>query len=68
MSSENNYDFLRFKIDGTEQYAWSGELDWTQATSSVTSGTHTFRWEYTKDSSISSGSDTAWIDDIVFPP
>ena len=71
VSSEGSYDdfddILRFKIDGTEQGAWSGELDWTQAAFSVSSGTHTFRWEYTKDESGSSGSDTAWIDDIIFP-
>jgi hypothetical protein len=30
----------------------------------VTAGTHTFRWTYEKDFSISSGSDTVWVDDI----
>ena len=34
----------------------------------MTAGTHTFKWSYKKDSSVSSGSDCAWIDDIQFPP
>ena len=31
-------------------------------------GQHTFKWEYTKDVSVSSGEDCAWVDNIVFPP
>ncbi|MDD5491265.1 MAG: hypothetical protein PHV60_01110 [bacterium] len=27
-------------------------------------GSHTFKWSYTKDGSVSSGSDTAWLDDV----
>ena len=34
----------------------------------MTAGTHTFRWTYKKDVSMSSGSDCAWVDDIEFPP
>ena len=34
----------------------------------MTAGTHTFKWSYKKDYSMSSGSDCAWIDDIQFPP
>jgi hypothetical protein len=66
VSSEEDYDFLRFKIDGIQKIAWSGELGWAQATFSFSAGTRTFRWEYTKDIIVSSGSDTAWIDDIFF--
>ena len=66
VSSESTFDYLRFKIDGTEKGKWSGELDWAQATFPVNSGTYTFKWEYTKDVSLSIESDTAWIDDIVF--
>ena len=68
VSSEENYDFLRFYIDGTQQAEWAGEIPWTQASYPVTFGTHTFTWEYYKDYSVSSGSDCAWIDYIVFPP
>ena len=34
----------------------------------MTTGTHTFKWSYQKDSSFGSGSDCAWVDDIQFPP
>ena len=33
----------------------------------VSEGIHTFRWEFDKDFSVSSGSDCAWIDFIVLP-
>ncbi len=56
-----------FYIDGVKQDEWSGEQDWTQVSFSVTEGTRTFEWIYSKDYSISEGSDTTWIDDIVFP-
>ena len=68
VSSENNYDKLHFYMDNQEKGVWSGTVAWTQFTQAVTTGTHTFKWSYTKDSSVSSGSDCAWVDDIVFPP
>ncbi len=67
VSSENNYDWLRFSIDDIEQGSWSGNRDWDHVSYAVTPGLHTFKWSYTKDYSVSSGSDCAWIDDIVFP-
>ncbi len=68
VSSESNYDYLRFYIDGAQQNSWSGTVGWTQASYSVTTGNHTFLWRYSKDYSVSSGSDCAWIDYITFPP
>lgn len=67
VSSENNYDKLHFSIDGVEKNNWSGEVAWTQATYPLNPGTHELRWEYTKDVSMSSGSDCAWIDNVVLP-
>jgi len=68
VSSESCCDYLRFKIDGAEQKKWSGEVPWGRVSFPVSTGTHTFRWEYTKDGSLSDGSDAGWIDDIDFPP
>ncbi len=70
VSSESSFDYLRFKIDGVEQASWSGEVSWNTTALSypVSAGTHTYRWEYTKDSSLSIGMDAVWIDDITFPP
>jgi hypothetical protein len=67
VSSEPNYDYLRFYIDGVQQGAWSGTVAWTTASYPVTAGFHTFEWRYTKDVSVSVGSDKAWVDDIVLP-
>ena len=67
VSSEANYDKLIFKIDGGNRGDWSGEWSWTQATFPLPAGQHELRWEYTKDYSMTSGSDCAWIDNVVFP-
>ena len=67
VSSETNYDKLHFYLDGNEMGTWSGEIDWSQETYSVTAGTHTLKWSYTKDVSVSSGSDCAWIDNVTLP-
>ncbi|MBI5017187.1 MAG: choice-of-anchor D domain-containing protein [Deltaproteobacteria bacterium] len=67
VSSEAGFDKLSFSIDGVEKGAWSGEVAWTEAVFAVAAGSHTFRWTYAKDVSISSGSDSAWVDDIGFP-
>jgi hypothetical protein len=67
VSSESGYDFLRFYIDDVQQGQWAGTVAWSQETYSVAAGTHTFRWTYSKDGSVSSGDDCAWIDYIVFP-
>ena len=68
VSSENNYDKLHFYMDGQERGTWSGTVAWTEFTQAVSAGQHTLKWEYTKDSSVSSGEDCAWVDDIIFPP
>ncbi|MBQ2188590.1 MAG: T9SS type A sorting domain-containing protein [Bacteroidales bacterium] len=70
VSSENNYDFLRFYMDNQKKAEWCGTsmTGFEQYTQAVTAGQHTFKWEYHKDSSVNSGSDCAWIDDIIFPP
>ncbi len=69
VSSESGYDFLEFYIDGQKVASWSGELAFGPVGPfGVSAGTHTFRWVYTKDGSVSTGQDTAWIDDIDFPP
>ena len=68
VSSESNYDKLHFYMDNQEKGVWSGSVDWTQFSQAVTVGQHTFKWSYTKDSSVNTGDDCAWIDDIKFPP
>jgi len=66
VSSEINYDFLEFYIDGIRQDRISGEVDWQQKSYSISSGTHALKWVYSKDYSISSGSDAGWLDCVTF--
>jgi hypothetical protein len=68
VSSESNYDFLRFYLDGSELGSWDGEQGWAEFSYPVTAGEHTFTWSYTKDVSVSNGGDCGWVDYIVFPP
>lgn len=68
ISSEVDYDFLRFYIDGVKLGEWSGDLSWNRVAFPVGTGYHTFKWSYEKDISMSGGADAAWVDDIIFPP
>lgn len=72
ISSELNYDFLRFYLDDQEQVSVpgiSGEVDWTKLNSIIiTEGTHSIKWAYVKDISLSSSDDAGWIDQVVFTP
>ena len=68
VSSEANYDYLTFYIDNVSIDSWAGIVPWTQASYPVTAGTHTFKWRYNKDISVSTGEDAAFVDYIVFPP
>ena len=66
VSSESGWDFLRYYIDASEQDAISGTRDWARVTFSVPAGTHTLRWEYSKDSSVTRGTDNGFVDEFSF--
>ena len=65
VSSEYYYDFLEFYIDGILQDRISGYTSWQLKTCNLSAGTHTLKWQYTKDYSVTWYDDTGWIDDIV---
>ena len=67
VSSENNYDWFNFYIDGDQKEHISGAGSWENKSFPVTAGTHTFTFEYSKDLSQNGGSDCAWIDNITIP-
>lgn len=67
VSSEASYDKLKVYIDGQVKEELSGNVPWEQASFPVSAGTHTYKFTYSKDYSVSYGSDCAWIDNIVFP-
>ena len=65
VSSEANYDYLRFKVDGTEIAAIAGEVGWERVVHQLPAGTHNLRWEFDKDQYVSAGSDAGWLDDFA---
>lgn len=68
VSSEDNYDYLYFTVDGVIKGSWEGEVDWDKVTYEISPGVHTLKWSYEKDVSVSTGFDCAWVDFITFPP
>jgi len=66
VSSESNHDFLRFYIGSSVQASISGSVSWEQKSFSIPQGNQTLRWSYSKDSSVNSGSDCGWVDNVVY--
>ena len=65
VSSEVDWDFLDFYIDGAMQDQISGEVDWEQKTYQITgAGAHTLEWRYTKDQAVFGGLDAGWVDKL----
>ena len=67
VSSESNYDFFKFYLDGVQMEQRSGTGNWALSTWPIEAGTHTLKFAYEKDYSEKSGSDCAWVDNITFP-
>ncbi len=67
MDSEENQDSLSFYVDDELRGQWSGTVDYTRTTHTISYGVHTFTWQYSKDAANSAGADSAWLDDILFP-
>ena len=61
VSSESDYDWLRWYLDGSQKAEISGEKSWQTVTCSLPEGEHTIKWEYSKDGSVDNGSDCGWV-------
>ena len=66
-STENNYDWLNFYIDGQKVDRWSGLHDWTFVYYDIQPGEHTLMWQYAKDYSVDGNADCVWIDEVCLP-
>ena len=65
VSSEDDFDFLEFYIDGALQEKISGSVSWQQKTYTIsTSGSRVLEWRYMKDRSHGRGSDCGWVDKV----
>ena len=67
--SGNQGDALNIYVNGALRKQISGMRSWAQYEITITEpGDHTIVFEYQKDSSITSGDDAVWIDDLNFAP
>ena len=65
VSSEAGFDSLRVYVDDVDQGGGiSGAVDWAQRTLSISAGSHTLRWSYSKDGSVSVGADAGYVDQL----
>ena len=67
VSSEKNYDYLKFFVDNILVAQWSGEVGWDRYAHILEPGSRLLEWRYQKDSNTIKGEDAAWIDNVVFP-
>ncbi len=68
VTSEQDYDWLKFYIDGVAQGQWSGTVDWSREAYMMSTGLHTIKWIYSKDYSVAPTGDGSWVDFVIFPP
>ena len=68
VSSEQNFDFVRFRVNGKEEASLSGLADWASVSFVVPEGLHTLEWVYDKDEEAHEGEDTAWVDEVRWIP
>jgi hypothetical protein len=68
VSSELDFDWLRFHVDGVLQEQVSGEVGWQQRSYRLPEGLHTLKWRYVKDPQDTAGQDCGWVDQVSFTP
>lgn len=71
VSSQAAGDILTFLVDGVSKASTSGEKAWASPTPvsfAIGAGVHTLTWRYTKNAGIATGTDRAWLDQVVFTP
>jgi len=66
VSSELNYDFAYFILNGDILVAESGSVNWAQHSFNLAPGPNTLSWLYLKDGTNVSGSDAAYLDEVTF--
>ena len=67
-STEQNYDFYYFKVNGQQVQRLSGESNgWKEYTyTAATAGTYSFEWSYVKDDYVGDGEDCVKIDNVRY--
>jgi hypothetical protein len=65
VSSEKDYDFFSYSVDGALQESISGEGAWLKRSLSLAAGRHALRWTYLKDSGLENFQDAGFLDEVV---
>jgi hypothetical protein len=68
VSSEQDWDYLEFTLNGSALGKWSGRVDWKKFEFPLQAGLNRLVWSYRKDSGTFAGMDAAFIDDVLLPP
>ena len=65
-SSERDYDFLYYEVNGQQRASLTGNSRWQEYTEELPYGWHQRTWAYEKDESESRRDDTGYLDEISF--
>ena len=66
-SSEEDYDYYYFYVNGTQKAALDGETDWIDHTfTATTAGTYTFQWRFVKDPYSDGVTDAGYLKDVAY--
>lgn len=67
VSSEANWDFAEFLVDGVRVQRWSGDVPWRTFVFNLPAGPHALAWRYSKDNNFTSGQDAMFLDNLYVP-
>lgn len=68
VSSQAGFDWLSFRLSGSEQEAISGDSPWLEGSWFIPAGTFVVSWVYQKDAIETRLSDAGWLDAVTFTP
>ena len=67
ISSEQDWDYLEFAVNGRALSKWSGRVNWKKFEFPLQAGINRLEWRYRKDPSTFAGMDAAFIDNVILP-
>lgn len=65
VSSEEDFDVLRYSLNGTEMSRISGEVEWEELELALPPGRNQITWTYQKDESVSMGRDLGRVANVT---
>src|SRR6185369_704384 len=70
VSSQANYDFLEFYINGLVQKRISGEVNWQSNFFNLSPATNSLTWRYVRTNVVlvAQGQNASWVDQVKFNP